>query len=108
MNYSQAVVAWNESLRMTKKAIEDHFNIICINYDDMFHAKKSIKPIFRMLDVKPDREIKKRLRKARIEAARRRNSKGSLTESEKDFVNKNADFPLYQYFNEHLNILKDS
>ncbi len=107
-DYTQAVTAWNESLGMTRKAIENHYNIMCINYDDLLHTNKSIAPIFNMLDVNPDRETHKWLKKARREAAKRRRKKGSLSESEKDFVYSNADFLQYQYFNENFNIMKDA
>jgi len=106
MNYKQAVITWNQSLRMMKQATEENDNIICVNYNDAFFTDKSFEPVFERLNVKIDKNVVKRLKQARKNAIKIREAKGGLNEGERQFIAREADFETFDYFNENFNILK--
>ncbi len=105
-DYTQAILTWNESLAIIKKYKQVGLNIICVNFYDLFFTTKSIEQLFYQLDLKPDRGVKRMIKHLRNKAPIKKEKKGKLSNQEIDYISKNANIKLYDYFNIHYNILK--
>lgn len=104
-NYKEAVETWNQSLETIKRGIETGHKIHCIHFEDLLFSKKSIDELFKKINLNIDKNVLKTLKKLRNNAPGKRMIKGVLTDEEKIYIEENANFELYDYFNENLNLL---
>lgn len=105
-NYLKAVQRWNDSLGNTLMELRNGVDIICINYDDLLFTEKSIQPIFDRLGIPIDENVSKTLANARKLAPTKKSAKGSLLESEIEYIRENARFDLYDEIHSKFNILR--
>lgn len=105
-DYIQAVDTWNRSLEIIKSKKEEGCNIYCVNYEDLFFTRKSVDVIFKSIDLRVDKNVKKTLLSLRTNAPIFRSRKEALNENEIEYIKKNARFELYDFFNNNFNLLK--
>lgn len=105
-DYKEAVFTWNRSLETIKYKIESGQEIYCVSFDDLFFTSKPIDKIFERINLKIDRNVKRMIKKLRRNAPGKKQAKGVLNSSELDYIKQNARFELYDYFNEHYNLLR--
>lgn len=104
-NYQMAVQRWNKSLANTLTELRNGADIICVNYDDLLFTKKSIQLIFDRLAVPIDENVVRELTEARNIAPKKKSAKGTLSETETEYIRNNAKFELYDEIHSKFNIL---
>lgn len=104
-NYLKAVQRWNESLTHTLNELKNGTDIICVNYDEILFTNKSIQPIFDRLGIPMDENVIRELTEARNIAPKKKPAKGALSETETEYIRKNAKFELYDEIHSKFNIL---
>ncbi|MBN2648945.1 MAG: sulfotransferase [Prolixibacteraceae bacterium] len=105
-DYKKAVITWNRSMRVIRRAINNGYPIICMNYDDVFYSDKSLKPLYDLLDIENDEKTISNMReRAQIIKT---NKKMILNKEEIEYVEENADVGIYEIFNQKFNMLRST
>lgn len=103
-DHKKAVGFWNNSLHVTRELVKDNKDIICINFEDLYFTDKSMKPVFDWLELDMDKGVLDTLANKRKEASEIHAKKGGLSDEQKDYIEQNARFDLYEEFNTGFNI----
>lgn len=104
-DHKVAVSFWNNSLLATQKLMNQKKDIICVSYEDLFFTEKSIEPLFSWLGLDLDKKVSEVLARKRKIAPEKKAKKGHLSTEQKEYIEQNARFDLYEKFNESFNII---
>jgi len=104
-DHKKAVSFWNNSLQKTRALIIERKDIICVKFEDLFFTDKSMKPIFDWLDLEMEDGVADILAYKRKMAPERNAKKGRLSDEQKEHIEENARFDLYEEFNANFNML---